>query len=157
MTPDGGPVECSITQVEYSTGPLGTTVHVFGRDRDRNPVHLQVSGFRPYFYVPEDQAGAAARTGVLTLEEGTTYRSIRGETLRRVYALRPGDVRDVRSGYDHFEADIPFTTRFLIDTGIRGGCRAPSTEPDVSEVVPSNLDVPARVCLIDIECEDEHG
>ncbi len=157
MTIDDGPVECAITQVEYSATPVGTTVHVFGRDRSRNPVHLQVTGFRPYFYVPEDQAESATRTGILTLEDGTTYQSIRGERLRRLYTLRPGDVRDLRSGYDHYEADIPFTTRFLVDTGLRAGCRAPSSNPDVSVVEPSSLDVPARVCLIDIECEDEHG
>ena len=78
MTAEGTSIECAITQVEYSAGPVGTTVHLFGRDPDRNPVHLQVTGFRPYFYVPEDQAGAAAQTGIVILEEGTTYRSIRG-------------------------------------------------------------------------------
>ncbi len=157
MTAEGEPVECAITQVEYSAGPVGTTVHVFGRDREMNPVHLQVTGFRPYFYVPENQAGAAASTGMLVLEEGTSYRSIRGETLRRLYATRPGDVRDARSGFDHYEADILFTTRFMIDADLRGACRAPTATPDFLEVVPAELDVPARVCFIDIECEDEQG
>lgn len=153
---DGG-IECTIAQVEYSASPAGTTVHVFGRDRDRNPVHVRVTGFRPYFYVPEAQAPAAAATGMLELEPGTVYRSIRGEPLRRLYASRPADVRDARSGFTHFEADIPFTTRFLIDAGLHGGLRAPREEADFAEVEPSEIDVRARCCLIDIECEDERG
>jgi DNA polymerase I len=156
MTADEG-IECTIAQVEYTAGPTGTTVHVFGRDRDRNPVHLQVTGFRPYFYVPGAEAASATTTGMLELEPGTAYRSIRGEPLRRLYANRPTDVRDVRAGFHHYEADIPFTTRFLIDAGLHGGCRAPSTTADFLEVAPSGIDVPARCCLVDIECEDERG
>ncbi len=150
-------LECTIAQVEYSAGPTGTTVHVFGRDRDRNPVHVKVTGFRPYFYVPDAQAPAAAATGMLELEPDTTYTSIRGERLRRLYANRPADVRDVRSGFDHYEADIPFTTRFLIDADLYGGLKVPGEFADFSEVVPSEIDVRARCCFIDIECEDERG
>ncbi len=155
MAADG--IECTIAQVEYSAGPTGTTVHVFGRDRAQNPVHVKVTGFRPYFYVPEDQAQAAAATGMLELEAGTTYTSIRGERLRRLYANRPADVRDIRSGFDHYEADIPFTTRFLIDAGLHGGLKVPAEDANFAEVEPSEIDVRARCCFIDIECEDERG
>lgn len=153
----GNWIECTIAQVEYSAGPAGTTVHVFGRDAGRNPVHVRVTGFRPYFYVPEGEAEAAVSTGMLELEPGTTYSSIRGEPLRRLCTTRPADVRDLRAGYRHHEADIPFTTRFLIDAGLYGGIRVPREEVEFSEVEPSDLDVPARICFIDIECEDERG
>ncbi len=155
MAADG--IECTIAQVEYSASPTGTTVHVFGRDRTGDPVHIRVTGFRPYFYVPENQAQAAVATGMLELEPETVYRSIRGERLRRLYANRPADVRDIRSGFEHYEADIPFTTRFLIDADLHGGIRVPAIDADFAEVEPSEIDVRARCCFIDIECEDERG
>ena len=61
----------------------------------------------------------------VTIEPGTTYPSIRGEPLRRLFTQRPGDVRDVRERYRHFEADIPFATRYMIDSGLTGGVSAP--------------------------------
>jgi DNA polymerase I len=65
--------------------------------------------------------------------------------------------RDVRERYRHFEADIPFATRFMIDTGLTGGVCAPAETVDYRELRPAEVDAPARTCMIDIECEDERG
>jgi DNA polymerase, archaea type len=150
-------VRIAINQVEYSNSPDGPVIHVFGRDEQGKATRLDVTGFRPYFYIPADQAEGAAFPYQAALETGTSYRSIRGETLRRLYTLRPGDVRDVRERYRHFEADIPFATRFMIDTGLTGGVTAPDTPADYHDISPAEVDAPARSCIIDIECEDERG
>lgn len=150
-------VRIAINQVEYSNSPDGPIIHVFGRDERGKAVRLDVTGFRPYFYVPADQAEGTPLPYQVTLETGTSYQSIRGEPLRRLYTQRPGDVRDVRERYRHFEADIPFATRFMIDTGLTGGVSAPLTEVDYKELEPAEVEAPARSCIIDIECEDERG
>ena len=159
-TPDivegAGNVEIAINQVEYSNAPDCPIIHVFGRDIHGEAYRIDVTGFQPYFYAPADQV-ATGRTGQATLEPGTTYRSIRGETLRRLYVVRPGDVREAREQYRHFEADIPFATRFMIDTGLTGGVSAPGTNVDYRTLKPVEIDAPARSCIIDIECEDERG
>jgi DNA polymerase I len=150
-------VRIAINQVEYSNSPDGPVIHVFGRDERGKAVRLDVTGFRPYFYVPADQADGTPLPYQVTLETGTRYQSIRGEPLRRLYTQRPGDVRDVRERYRHFEADIPFATRFMIDTGLTGGVKAQYTTADYHDIAPAEVDAPARSCIIDIECEDERG
>jgi len=162
MTAPGTPdrfsgIRIAINQVEYSNSPDGPVIHVFGRDERGKAVRLDVTGFRPYFYVPADQADGPPLPYQVTPETGTRYQSIRGEPLQRLYTQRPGDVRDVRERYRHFEADIPFATRFMIDTGLTGGVTAPDTTADYHDIAPAEVDAPARSCIIDIECEDERG
>jgi DNA polymerase I len=150
-------IRIAINQVEYSNSPGGPVIHVFGRDTGGKAVRLDITGFRPYFYVPADQAESTPLPQQATLETGTSYRSIRGEQLRRLITQRPGDVRDVRERYRHFEADIPFATRFMIDTGLTGGVSATQETVDYREIAAIEIDAPARTCIIDIECEDERG
>jgi len=152
-----GTVNITINQVEYSNSPEGPIIHIFGRDVQGKAVRLDVTGFQPYFYVPADQVTGTAHPSQVTVEPGTIYRSIRGEPLRRLYTQRPGDVRDVRERYRHFEADIPFATRFMIDSGLTGAVSAPASRVDYQVLSPIHVDAPARLCMIDIECEDERG
>ncbi|HSQ94003.1 MAG TPA: DNA-directed DNA polymerase [Methanoregula sp.] len=150
-------VQIAINQVEYSRTPDGPIIHIFGRDTQGRSVRMDVTGFRPYFYVPADQAEALPAPSHVTLETGTSYRSIRGEPLRRLFTQNPGDVREERERFRHYEADIPFATRFMIDTGLTGGVFAPSVNVDYHELAPAEIEAPARSCIIDIECEDERG
>jgi DNA polymerase I len=150
-------ISIAINQVEYSNAPDGPVIHIFGRDTHGKAVRLDITGFRPYFYIPADQAEGTTHPSQVTVEPGTVYRSIREEPLRRLYTQRPTDVREVRDRYRHFEADIPFATRYMIDSGLTGGASAPATLADYHEVTPAEVDAPARVCILDIECEDERG
>jgi len=150
-------VRIAINQVEYSRTPDGPVIHIFGRDVQGKSVRIDVTGFRPYFYVPADQAGALPASSHVSLETGTSYSSIRGEPLNRLFTLNPGDVREERENFRHYEADIPFATRFMIDTGLTGGVFAPSVNVDYKELGPAEVEAPARSCIIDIECEDERG
>jgi DNA polymerase I len=155
---DNQGIEAGICQVEYSNTPAGPVIHIFGRRLTGEAVHLEVTGFRPYFYAPADQVDGAGHAAQITPDTGTGYRSIRGEILRRLYTGRPTDVRDLRDRYHpHYEADIPFATRFLIDTAITGGVAARGTPVDYQDVRPADVNAPARVCFLDIECEDERG
>ena len=149
-------VTIAINQVEYSNAPDGPVIHIFGRDEGGMAHRIDVTGFLPYFYVPEEQVGQAVPPNV-TIEPDTVYRSIRGEKLRRLYTVRPGDVKNIRDRYRHFEADIPFATRFMIDCRLTGAVTAQKNPADYRAIVPAESNAPARVCMIDIECEDERG
>jgi len=151
-----GSVTLAINQVEYSNAPDGPVIHIFGRDEGGMAHRIDVTGFLPYFYVPGEQVGQAVPPNV-TVEPDTEYRSIRGEKLRRLYTVRPGDVKNLRDRYRHFEADIPFATRFMIDCRLTGAVTAQKNPVDYRAVVPAESNAPARVCMIDIECEDERG
>ncbi len=97
--PSPGPaplLHAAINQVEYSNAPDGPIIHVFGRDPGGRLLRFDITGFLPYFYVPDDQAGPKAHDARITIEPGTRYTSIRGEPLRRLYTRRPSDVRELR-------------------------------------------------------------
>ncbi|WP_292519795.1 DNA-directed DNA polymerase [Methanoculleus sp.] len=157
---DFGKVRIGIHQVEYSVGVDIPVIHIFGRDASGKAVRVDVTGFRPYFYAPAGQVDdTPLHPLIVDVETETAYRSIRGEPLRRLYTRRPGDVREARDRYQHFEADIPFATRFMIDCGLSAGVELPAgTSPaDYHELVPSDVAAPARTCIMDIECVDENG
>ena len=50
---------------------------------------------------------------------------IKGEQLVKIYGQTPRDVGKFREEFDHYEADILFPNRFLIDKGIESGIRIP--------------------------------
>ncbi|MBN1166413.1 MAG: DNA polymerase [Methanospirillaceae archaeon] len=152
----------AISQVEYSGSGDGTIIHIFGRTRDGTAKHVQVSGFRPYFYVLAKQAEGTLPS-LIAERDPATYRSIKGDQVKRLYTHRPMDVREARADFTHFEADIPFATRYMIDTGITAGALIPvSASPsdvliDFRTIKPAPVFAPVRYCLCDIECEDDKG
>ncbi|MDG6257560.1 MAG: DNA-directed DNA polymerase [Methanomicrobiaceae archaeon] len=146
-----------INQVEYSVAAGGPVVHIFGRDPGGEAAHIEVAGFRPYFYAPAGEVATVPPPAVVESDPATPYYSIRGEELRRLYTQKPTDVREVRDRYTHYEADIPFATRFMIDMGLTGGVAVPALQCDYRSVRPASVQAPARICLMDIECEDERG
>lgn len=152
-------IQIGIHQVEYSVGPDVPIVHVFGRDASGKAIKVDVTGFRPYFYAPAEQVDGKPVLPDIEVEPGTIYNSIQGDTLRRLYTRRPGDVRDVRDRYKHYEADIPFATRFMIDCGLTAGMTLPGDTQvvDYREIAPVDIKAPARTCIMDIECVDEQG
>lgn len=150
-------LQIAINQVEYTTTPEGSIIHIFGRDAQGVAAHISVTGFKPYFYASMGQVDSMAHDVRITVEDDKVYKSIRGEPLRRLYTVRPVDVRDLRERYKHFEADIPFATRFIIDRGLTEGVEVSGTTVNYLDVKPAKVDAPARVCILDIECDDELG
>lgn len=155
--PPGSGISVSITQVEYSNTPGGPLIHIFGRESDGTPRHLQVTGFRPYFYASVDQVKKNPLPPQVTPDMSVVRTSIKGDPVVRLYTGKPTDVREVRDRFQHFEADIPFATRFMIDTQITGGVISPGLLADYREILPGDVYAPARVCMLDIECEDQRG
>lgn len=148
--------EIAVNRVEYTVGDTGPTIHVMGRDAEGNAKHVEVTGMRPYFYTT-NKSLRGTLPSTARIDRSTQFKSIIGEPCTRIYTTNPGEVRDLRERFDHLEADVVFTVRFQIDTGIKSGMSYPSEKCDVSEIVPVDLNYPSRVCMLDLECSDENG
>ena len=172
-------VEIAVMQVDYTVEGFGDdeypVVHVFGRSPGGELVHVRVLEFRPYFYAPAGEATEQRLRGYdritgweQTDAEGQPYESIRGERLVKVFGQTPRDVGQIRDDFDHYEADILFPNRLLIDKDITSGVRVPAREVDDGndrqtlrvhheELDPVDVDASPRVNTFDIEVDDRSG
>ncbi|MWV38325.1 DNA polymerase domain-containing protein [Natrialba sp. INN-245] len=170
-----GELELAVMQVDYTVAGYGDEerpiMHVFGRTTDGELEHVQVVGFEPYFYAPtstlecppEEEYDRITRSEEKD-ENGEPYESIRGEKLTKIFGQTPRDVGQIRDDFEHYEADILFPNRFLIDKDVTSGVRIPERRADDdSLVVPHDevesvdVDADPRVLTFDIEVEDRHG
>ncbi|AEH37491.1 DNA-directed DNA polymerase [Halopiger xanaduensis] len=170
-----GELELAVMQVDYTIAGYGDEerpiMHVFGRTADDELEHVQVVGFRPYFYAPTETLERPPEEQYERLtgseeydEDGEHYESIRGEKLTKIFGQTPRDVGKVRDDFEHYEADILFPNRFLIDKDVRSGIRVPERRAeDDSLVVPHDevesvdADANPRVNTFDIEVDDRQG
>ena len=150
-----------ITSVDYTvdreTGePI---IYLFGRDERKRRVTVNVHGFQPYFYVrvPPEDIELLDENPVFESIDDNPYYAIRGERVVRVNLKSPYDSKNARLKYIHYEADIPYANRFLIDHQIRTGITVPSYDCIAAEVTPTDVVTPYRTCIIDIECISEDG
>ena len=170
-----GTVELMVTQVDYTIEGAGReehpVIHVFGRREDGTHEHVRVLGFEPYFYVPTDSLDTPPEEAYDVIvdsreagSDGERFESIRGQQLTKVIGRTPRDVGEVRDEFDHYEADILFPNRFLIDKGINSGIEVSERRLDGdtiqvphTEVVPADVDSDLRVNIFDIEVDDRRG
>ncbi|MFC7226662.1 DNA-directed DNA polymerase [Salinirubellus salinus] len=97
-------------------------------------------------------------------DELVVHRSIRDEDLVKVFGQTPRDVGQLRDQFDHYEADILFPNRLLIDKDINSGVSVPAREGSGealrvhhTEIAPVDLQVSPRVNTFDIEVDDRSG
>lgn len=127
----------------FAAHPRGTDIVLYVRTLSGEKRVVRVTGFKPYFYVPSELG---------------EYRSIYGERLMRVYADHPGEVPRLREGYEkHYEADVLYVQRFLVDAGITSGLAAPGEEARYDEVRPVEARVDPVYMFIDIEVDSSTG
>ncbi|RYJ13187.1 DNA polymerase elongation subunit [Halogeometricum borinquense] len=165
-----GTVELAVTQVDYTIEGSGRNeypvIHVFGRTRENKTEHVRVLGFEPYFYAPTDSLDddLLDKDVITRTDEG--YESIRGEELTKICTQTPRDVGQIRDEFEHYEADILFPNRLLIDKDIESGICVPARRLDDEEgtiqishdeVVPIDVDADLRVNTFDIEVDDRSG
>ncbi|MGE0626124.1 MAG: 3'-5' exonuclease, partial [Pseudomonadales bacterium] len=123
------PMDCTgfILQATYRVTGGMPVVHLFGRLESGESFLVRDRRSRPHFYVSRDAATAASEAGALAVVP-VAKRTFGGEPVCRVEVAIPQDAPDVRDrlharGIPTFEADVRFAVRYLIDRGIRGGCR----------------------------------
>jgi DNA polymerase elongation subunit (family B) len=120
---------------------------------------IHVLGFEPYFYVKQGEK-VDLGNGITHMQRG--YKSIFGEDLVRVYTDSPSDVKKRRGDFSrHYEADIPFVRRFLIDKNIYNGFEIDNFDENRTEQTVSVNDVKScdfvydniNISYIDIEVD----
>jgi DNA polymerase I len=111
-----------------------------------------------------DLAEEGRNVGAHDSDELVVYESIRGEQLVKVFGQTPRDVGQLRDRFEHYEADILFPNRLLIDKDVTSGVRVPRRELDDgslkvhhTEIETVDLTVSPRVHTLDIEVDDRHG
>ena len=148
-------VEICLSQCEYTFHNGNPVIHLFGRDSAGNTHRVDVVGFKPYFFIPKLESDKVIPPSEVDPNE---YLSIRHEPLSKVILQKPSDVFDLRDKFSkHYEGDILYTSRFLIDTKIKSGFSYTQSPCTPDDIIPQELNYPARVCIVDIECSDEHG
>ncbi|ELZ25044.1 DNA polymerase elongation subunit [Halosimplex carlsbadense 2-9-1] len=176
-----GSVTLTVTQVDYTVEYSGDdefpVVHVFGRretgadGEDPELEHVEVYDFEPYFYAPlenVDDQRIAGYDGLVdyreTDENGDPFESIRGERLAKIIGRTPRDVGQIRDDFEHYEADILFPNRLLIDKDIESGVRVPERRTEDGAIRIPHQEVEAvddnatpRVNTFDIEVDDRNG
>ncbi|MEM7410255.1 MAG: DNA polymerase II [Myxococcota bacterium] len=114
-----------ILQPSYRIRDGVAVVQLFGRLEDGRAFCVEDDRFRPYFFVRAEDADALRDTASVRIGDAA-LRSFGGHALARVEAATPGDVPALRDrlaqqGRPHFESDVRFPYRYLIDAGVRAG------------------------------------
>ena len=97
-------------------------------------------------------------------DELVLHESIRGRDLVKVFGRTPRDVGQLREEFVHYEADILFPNRLLIDKDVTSGVSVPARETDENtyrihhtEIETVEATAPLRVNTFDIEVDDRRG
>jgi len=156
-------VSCGGSKLRYQLITLdynGKTrnIDIWARGEDNKVRKIEVQGFLPYFYTSNlnidiGSLPSEVRDAIVRLERG--YKSIFGEPLLKITMTDPASVGKYRNHFvPHYEADIPFERRFLIDTGIYNGfeIRDNLTTIPWQEIKPCNyVNSNLRCVTLDIE------
>ena len=168
-----------IFNIEYTDYNGKLITHLFGRLQNGDARHVEVRGHKPSFYIAADDFTKRVKNhhAVERVERG--YQSIEGEELVRLYTSVP---KAISGGYEEtglrdqfdetWEADVFYTDRFLIDTGIKTHVRIDRTDAyeseelradyrvDVDDCEPiesPNWSVEPKTLTVDIEVYSEDG
>ncbi|MFX1520933.1 MAG: DNA polymerase domain-containing protein [Promethearchaeota archaeon] len=125
-----------MTDIDYVKAEDMPVVRIFGRASDGTPIELQIDDFLPYVFIPHKkkaqfekfmQENQLIKEWLLSTEKLTKIKYDGGEKIEllKLIGKRPWEVPQIRellekNDIEHFESDIPFVKRFLIDTGLRG-------------------------------------
>lgn len=123
-----------------------TVIKLFGRSPE-NPedvVPVTVRGFGPYFYGRESEVRRKEdflleQEAIREIEYDIEIDGLKDESLARVRTRKPQHVSEMKQLLDDtWAADVPFTNRFRIDTGLRAYAQVP--DPDENGEVECTWD-----------------
>lgn len=146
--------EICVGAVEYSFRNDTPIINIFGRDKDGNVHRVDVIDYKPYFYTLASQSSLVPPNLII---DPLPYKSIKNDNLIKIITKKPSDIRDYRDRFTHFESDILYTQKFLIDAQIKSGISYDSSPCTTEDLKPIDFNTSARGCILDIECSDEHG
>ncbi len=155
-----------ILQASYRILSGVPVVHLYGRLDNGQTFLVRDHRQRPHFYVKREDLDIARQVDGLTLLDCDKV-TFAGAPVARIEVPTPPDAPVLRDrlqamGVATFEADVRFAVRYLIDRGIRGGCRIQGeARPgeriawtfDNPEVSSAEVTVKPRVLSLDIETD----
>ena len=155
-----------ILQASYRITAGIPVVHLFGRLENGESFLVRDKRSKPHFYVGRDAGEAAIAAGAGSVSPAGKQ-TFAGQPVLRVEVAVPPDAAGVRDrlherGVPTYEADVRFAVRYLIDRGIKGGCRIQGVgRPgqgidrifDEPEMSPAAVAVPIRTLAFDIETD----
>ena len=118
----------------------GTNPVLYAKREDGTRCKFVVKDFHPYFYSVQDVGKG-------------DYQAIDGKIVHKLICDGPAQVPAVRENYaPHYEADIPFSRRFLIDRGLYSGftCEKEGSV-NFDDIVPTDFSISPKVLYLDIE------
>ena len=136
------------------------SITMFCRDENFEKKDINITGFQPYFYVLKDDQNKSDSINILE-REPSKITDFKGNQLVKLVVRTPGDVggkyglRDKFS--KHYEADIPFIRRFMIDTEIFSGFEVEDDQNlyETHELKPVDFVQKPRFLISDIEVFSE--
>ena len=154
-----------------------TIIVLYGRNPREPEIRYEIRAlnFSPYFYAPGDEVSEnedflLEQECIRRIEYPEAEAFLKDTTLAKIYPRYPQDTREARELVpDAHAADVPFTNRFRIDTGIRDVVEVPDP-PDGERVIRCDwhevepVEEPEggfpgltpRVCTLDIEVDDRN-
>lgn len=128
-----------ITGIDYRQTKNKTLVRIYGRDENAIPVRLELDDFLPYLfiqltdeeklmqYIQQHTENSQLIENWLVSTEPVSmiqYDGGKKLDLLKIIGKFPGLVTKIRNilteqGFKHYESDLPFVKRFLINTSIR--------------------------------------
>jgi DNA polymerase I len=115
-----------LMQAEYEEHYGEPIVHLWCRTKDGERRWVEVKGHRPSFYIHKDAFTQRIINHQWVAGADDGYKSIHGDSLVKIQTKLPWHVggkknkKGLREYFDQsWEADVFYTSRFLIDTGIK--------------------------------------
>lgn len=129
-------------------------ITLFVRTEDGKRNKVQVTDFRPRFYLKESynlQYYLEHLKGNFKFDK-SDRKSIFGDTLYELIYINPKETENIRRNFYnlHLSADVRFVWVYLIETGIRAGI-----ELIDNKVISADTTVQPKIGYIDIECAQE--
>ena len=119
-------MEGFIVDSQYHVEPEGAVVYLYGRLKNGDSF-LAKTQYNPYFYIKTEDLEHAKEIEQFKFEE-TTLKTFEKDPVTKIILTIPRNVASMRdtfldAGIACYEADIPFTSRFLIDHKINGSLK----------------------------------
>ncbi len=125
-----------MTDIDYERAEDKPVVRIYGRTSEGIPIQLRVDDFLPYIFIPLKkkeqfekcmEENQVLKEWLVSTEKLAKIKYDGGETIEllKLVGNRPWEVPKIRELFEkndieHFESDIPFVKRFLIDTSLKG-------------------------------------
>ena len=124
-----------------------------GRSETGQRKTFRVNGFEPYFFIDDNDMDFADEA-IVNIESG--YKSLFGADLQKVTVKEPYVVNRLRDYFSkHWEADIKFVRRFLIDKKIKSGFEVKSNDWNIyhDDIKATDIQISPLTVFYDLEID----